>query len=233
MEKTKLKPILASAPGMETLNQFVRLLNTTDYWGASLIQGKQKIGGDYRPIQAEMRRLVRAWFDSGPNVSKLLDANPMVNRATRDTTPYFIPTKSGNAQLAYLTTPEFSPGSKPLEIALGHFIQFLLNPYNERLGGPCKCCGSYYVKKTERRKTVYCSERCGHRLTSRLANGERRDRDHKKRLKLAEQLTAKWLNTKTAKSWKEWVPNEDARITKHWLTRAVRNGEIVEPVKPI
>jgi hypothetical protein len=179
-----------------------------------------------------MRRLVRAWFDSGPNVSNLLDADPMVDLATRNSRPYFIPTKSGTARLAYLTVPEYLPQVKPLEIALGHFIQFLLNPYNEKLGGPCKHCGSYYVKKTERKKTVYCSERCGHRLTSRLANRERRDREHKKQLKLAEQWTAKWLNAKTARPWKEWVSN-GINIKKHWLTRAVRNGEIAEPVKPI
>ncbi len=232
MTKTKQESILASAPGMETLNQFVRLLNTTDYWRASLIESKQKIGGDYRLIQAQMRRLVQAWASSGPNVSKLLDADPMVARATQNSQSYFIPTKSGIGQLAYLTPPEYLPSVKPLEIALGHFIQFLLNPYNEKLGGPCRHCGNYYVKKTERKKTVYCSERCGHRLTSRLANSGRRDREHKKQVKLAKQWTAKWLTTKTAVSWKKWVSKE-ARITKHWLTRAVRNGEIVEPIKPI
>ena len=78
MNRTKQQPIVASVPGMGTLNQFVRLLNTTDYWGASLIKDKKKIGGDYRLIRAEMHRLVRAWFRSGPNVSKLLDADPMV-----------------------------------------------------------------------------------------------------------------------------------------------------------
>jgi hypothetical protein len=232
MARTKQKSILASPPGTETLNQFVRLLNTTDYWNASLIKGRQKMGGDYRPIQAEMRRLVRAWFDSGPNVSKLLDADPGIDQATRDIRPFFIPTKTGIGQLAYLTPPEYLANVKPREIALGHFVQFLLNPYNEKLGGPCKRCGNYYVKRTVRKKTVYCSEKCGHRLTSHLANCERRDREHKKKVRLAEQWIVKWLNTKTDKPWKEWV-SKDARITKHWLTRAVRNAQIVEPIKPI
>ena len=59
------------------LNRFVELLNTSDYWGASLIESRKKIGGDYRPIQKELRRLVQAWIRSGPNVSRLLDADPM------------------------------------------------------------------------------------------------------------------------------------------------------------
>ena len=230
MRKAKQESILASAPGMGTLNQFVRLLNTTDYSNASLIKGRQKIGGDYRPVQAEMRRLVRAWFDSGPNVTKLLDADPMVARATQNSQPFFIPTKSGIGQLAYLTPPEFLPSVKPLEIALGHFIQFLLNPYNEKLGGPCKQCGNYYVKKSERKKAVYCSVRCGHRFTSRLANKERRDREHEKQFKLAKKSIARWRNAKTSKPWKEWVSIE-TNISKQWLTRAVEKREISEPVK--
>ena len=150
--------------------------------------------------------------------------------AAETTSPHFIPTNGGTAQLAYLTVPEFLPGTKPLETALGHFIQFLLNPYNEKLAGPCKGCGNYYVKKTERKKTVYCSERCGHRLTSRLANKKRRDRDHKRRIELAKRWAAKWSNEKTADSWKEWVSKKTG-ITKHWLTRAVRKKDIKEPVK--
>jgi hypothetical protein len=232
MAKNKQKSAVYSPPGMVALNEFVRLLNTTDYWNVSLIEGKRKIGGDYRPIQGEMRRLVRAWSVSGPNVSKLLDADVMLAYAIQNARPFFIPTNSGVAQFAYLTPSEYSSRAKPIEIALDHFIQFLLNPFNENLGGPCKYCDSYYVKKTARKRTVYCSEKCGHRLTSRSANSERRDHEHKKQLKLAKRRIAKWLKTKTEPDWKKWVSNGTS-ITKHWLTRAMRNGEIEEPRKPI
>jgi hypothetical protein len=230
MTRIKQESILASSPGIPTLNQFVRLLNTKYFWKASLIEGKQKIGGDYQPIQAEMRRLVQAWRRSGPNVIKLLDAQPEVNQAIQKSSPVFLPTNGSVGQLAYLTATEFSLTDKPLEIALGHFIQFLLNPYNEKLGGPCKQCGNYYVKKSERKKAVYCSVRCGHRFTSRLANKERRDREHEKQFKLAKKSIARWRNAKTSKPWKEWVSIE-TNISKQWLTRAVEKREISEPVK--
>jgi hypothetical protein len=206
------KGLVASDIG--ALKRFIELLNTEDYWSASLIEGRQRIGGDYRGIQKELRRLVRAWFRSGPNVNKLFDADPMLDRAARSFQPYSIPVKGGNLKLAFLTAPEYLPGVAPLEIALGLFLPFLLNPYNEKLGGPCKNCGSYYLKESKRKKHVYCSKRCGHRLTARLANKARREREHKKLLKLA----------------KVWVSGRTL-IKKHWLTLAVRNGEIVEPVK--
>ncbi len=232
MARSKQESILASVPGMGALERFVQLLNTEDYWSASLLEGRQKIGGDYRPVQKELRRLVQAWRRSGPNVSKLFDANPEVDRAARNFRPIIAPTKSGTARLAYLNAPEYLSHAEPLEIALGRFLDFLLNPFNERLGGPCAYCGNYYVKKTERKRTVYCSERCGHRLTSRLANKRRREHEHSDQLEAAKQSASEWSTTKRRMTWKEWV-SRDLLISKNWLTRAVKNGELVEPVKCI
>jgi hypothetical protein len=229
MIKGKQVPILASAPGTGDLKRFVQLLNTEDYWIASLLEGRQKVGGDYRPVQRELRRLVREWFDSGPNVSKLLNADPMVDQVAQIFRPYFIPTQCGTARLAYLKVQEYIPNVKPLEIALGLFLKFLINPYNEMLGGPCKKCDNYFIKKTKRQK-VYCSKQCGHRNTARLVNRKRRQREHLKLLKLAKQLISEWHQAKTRMDWKKWV-SRDPQITKNWLTRAVRKGELVEPVK--
>ena len=231
MAKRTHEPAFASAPGMEMLNRFVELLNTSDYWGASLIESRKKIGGDYRTIQKELRRLVQAWIRSGPNVSRLLDADPMLNQAIQSFRPHFIPTKCGVARLAFLNAPEYLASVKPIEIALGLFRDFLLNPYNDRLGGPCRNCGNYYVKKTERKKSVYCTKQCGHRFTSRLANKEQRNRERGALLELAKKRIATWLKAKTTMSWKVWVTQRPP-ITKHWLTRAVRKGELAEP-KPI
>ncbi len=230
MSGNKQVPVLAGAPDMATLKRFVQLLNKEDYWSASLIEGRKKMGGDYRPIQRELRRLVGAWLRSGPNVMKLLNLDPKLDLETRKFRPFFIPTEGATARLAYLAAPEYSSQAKPVEVALGLFLPFLINPYNEKLGGSCKYCGNFYVKRTDRKKSVYCSEKCGHRLTSLLANRAQRNREHKEQLQLAERSIAKWSNIKTVTPWKEWVSNR-THIKKHWLTRAVRNGELVEPVK--
>jgi hypothetical protein len=231
MARSKQESVLASVPDMEALKRFILLLNIEEYWPASLIEGRQKVGGDYRPVQKELRRLVREWFNSGPNVSKLLDADPMVDRAARDFRPHFVPTKRGTARLAYLTVPEYLPQVKPLEIALGLFLNFLINLNNERLGGPCKHCGNYYVKNTKR-QVEYCSERCGHKHTSQTVIRKNRQQEHKENLEKAKRSSVMWAKNKRSKDWKEWVSN-DTQISKHWLTRAVRKGELVVPVKHI
>jgi hypothetical protein len=43
---------LLSHVGMETLNQFVRLLNTTECWSASFIEVRAEDRGDYQPSTA-------------------------------------------------------------------------------------------------------------------------------------------------------------------------------------
>jgi hypothetical protein len=124
--------------------------------------------------------------------------------------------------------PEYSTEAKPVEVALGLFLRFLINPFNEKLGGPCRHCGNFYVRKTERKKSVYCSEKCAHRQTSLRANEARRGREQEKGLQRVERAIAKWLAERTSKPWKEWVSNETP-YKKHWLTRAVRNKELIEP----
>lgn len=230
MTKRKQNSILLFAPDLEELKDFTEPLNTEYFWFRSPVKGgSERVLKDYRPVQKELRRLVQAWFDSGPNVQKLLNEDPVLAREAQRFRAHLIPTNTGHAKLDYLTAPEKMNPAEPLATALGLFIDFLLNPFNERLGGPCACCGKYYVKKTERKKTVYCSKTCGHRLTSCVANQARRDREHQKQLKLAMQWTVRWLNAKTAVPWKEWV-SKRTHLTKHWLTRAVRNEELVEPI---
>jgi hypothetical protein len=231
MAKKKQEPIIFFFSGLDALKRFVQLLNTIDYWSASLIEGRQKIGGDYRPIQKELHRLVQAWFRSGPNVQKLLDANPMLDQKAREFRPNFVPTKGRTARFAYLVTPEYSSTANPLEIALGCFLSFLLNPYNDNLGGPCKYCGKYYVKNTKR-QTVYCSQRCGLKQSSKNAIRKSRDRDRQRNLEKAKHFMEEWATTRTTKDWKVWVSGR-AQISKNWLTRAVQNGELVEPVKKL
>jgi hypothetical protein len=231
MTKSKQESILLFAPDLEDLKGFIEPLNTDGFWYRSPVEGgRERVWIDYRPVRRELRRLIQAWFDSGPNVAKLLSADPVLAREARRFRAELFPTETGRAKLMYLTAPEKMDPAEPLATALGLFLDFLLNPFNEQLGGPCAHCGKYYVKKTERKRTVYCSERCGHRVTSRLANKDRRDREHKEQLELAKRWTMKWLDVKTALPWKDWVSNR-THIKKHWLTRAVKRGELVEPVK--
>jgi hypothetical protein len=138
--------------------------------------------------------------------------------------------KNGKARLTFLTVPSLIDPTSVTGIAISHFLRFLLNPFNERLGGPCANCGRYYVKKTNRQSSVYCSEKCGHRVTSRKANKTKRDKEHSEQLKRVVQWIAKWRETRTNVPWKDWV-SARTHVKRHWLTRAVNTGELVEPAK--
>ena len=229
-ERTKC-PVYANAPDEGALRRFVELLNKQKYWSASLIPSKRRIGGDYRPIQSELRGFVSAWRRSGPNVCKLFDANPLLSHSALDFRPHFIPTPRNTARLAYQAAVEYSEDISAREIAVELFLRFLLNPYNEKLGGPCKYCDEYFMKKTKR-QTVYCSELCGQRFTSRKALEDSRKRETARKIKEAKQSIAEWLDKGLSKDWKDWVSRRTL-ISKNWLTRAIKNDLIKEPVKKL
>jgi hypothetical protein len=54
-------------PDLDALKSFVTALNTTAWKPVS----KPNKGASLDSNQLEVHRLVKAWFDSGPNVSKL------------------------------------------------------------------------------------------------------------------------------------------------------------------
>jgi len=223
----KQQPVLRYGPTLDTLKMFVDALNT------DVSRGKdawKEVRGDYRDVKWELRRLVQAWFDSGPNVEKLWSEDPSLAHLPHIVRAYMVPTKGSRAHLIYMDGPDtsLSPGD-PLEIALGLFFLFLLNPYNEKLGGPCKHCRKYYVKKTGR-QIVYCSQRCGRKHTSTISIQQQRQQEHLETIGKAKQYLAKWASTNTRKGWKEWV-SDQALISRHWLTRYVGKGELVVPVK--
>ena len=168
---------------------------------------------------------------SGPNVCRLFDANPIVSQKALDFRPHFTPTPGSTARLAYLAAVEYSEHTSAREIAVELFLRFLLNPYNEKLGGPCKYCDKYFVKKTKR-QTVYCSELCGQRFTSRKALEDSRKRETARKIKETKQSIIEWLDKGEGKEWKVWVSRR-TRITKNWLTRATKNDLIKEPVKKL
>jgi len=226
----KQESVLFLAPDVGSLEMFVEALNTDFYHIPIPINGGwQRHKGDYRPVQCELRRLVKAWFDSGPNVMKLFSDDPVLALAAMHCRAHLIATKTNRARVICMTVPENMPPGEPLETALGLFLGFLIDPYNEKLGGPCKHCDKFYVKKTKR-QVVYCSKRCGLNHTSQSVLRKRRQQDHLATLKRAERSAAMWAKTKTSKDWKSWVAREPL-ITKNFLTRAVRNGELSEPVK--
>ena len=232
MRRRRTEPVLIFSAGTEELEAFVTHLNTEFICVDSRVEGGTKRTlADNRFVRRELRRLVEAWIDSGPNVLKLINADPVLARAARKFWAHLVPTQKGYARLAYYPIPENLPKGSPLSAALALFMSFLLNPCNDRLGGPCGRCRNYYVKKTKR-QTVYCSNGCGKRYTARRTNENRRKQEHAKQLATAQRYASQWATTKTELKWKDWVFRR-SRISKNWLTRVVKSGELSEPIRRV
>lgn len=235
MKRPASESVLLLPPDIEKLEGFVKPLNT-EFFGLVMpnlpLDGRWKvIKKDYRPVQQELRRLVQAWRDSGPNVSKLFEADPILAEAAGHFRAMMIPTTGPTARLLYLTVPEDMDPIAPHTLPLSLFLDFLLNPFNTRLGGPCARCGRYFIRKNLRHK-IYCSQRCGLRHTAMAVNRKRRAAEHGEKLHRARESAARWAKSRTRTDWKDWV-SRDTTISKNWLTRAARNAELVVPTKQI
>lgn len=170
---------------------------------------------------------MHAWRESGPNLAVLFQEHPELRNASRKiqvevrlTPPangilWLQPGRSGEPPFDYFPTP------------IDFFIHFVINPKCESLGGPCATCDNFYLMNT-RRQLVYCSQACGLRASSRTANMERRKREHADKISAAHSAITNWLKSKTRDDWKSWVERKTF-ISKHWLTRAERNGELTIP----
>lgn len=181
---------------------------------------------DYRPVQGELHRLVRMWFQSGRDIKKLLDLNSALKNQVMNIRMGIVPMTDREPKLALLDVGNMDPRD-PLCTATGLFVLFLLNPNRGRLGGPCAKCQRFYVKTTQR-QTVYCSASCGHKSTARNADQLRRTQEQERRVKVSILSIAKFSIRPRRSDWKDWVA-KDAQLTKHWLTRAERKGAISAP----
>lgn len=223
---------LAISADLESLKGFVHALNNQDFWLRKRDVGlrRSKASVKCRPIQTELHRLVQGWFDSGPNVNQLFSAHPELAKQAASIHAHVIATQTPRAKLLYTPAPA---NMSPLDqhfVDYGLFFGFLVNPFNERLGGPCANCGQHFVKNTKRRKTRYCSPRCGKLCTSRLANQNRRRSERRRQLRDVRRAIQEWRKEKCKLVWKEWVSRR-TQVSKNWITRAVKSGDISEPGK--
>jgi hypothetical protein len=186
---------------------------------------------DYTEMQTELRRLVRLWMESGPNLARLFEKEPELRRRTMHGMSTLVPTGSGAGILMWMPTPEDEKLGSQKDGALSFFFFLITNPYWYLLAGPCKRCGKYYLKKT-RRRSVYCSRKCAWTRTAFDAVRRRREKLQAAKVDRADALIGKWKKKKRRQNWKDWVVSQagiESGITKNWLTRAVNEGRLPDP----
>jgi hypothetical protein len=184
---------------------------------------------DRTEMQQELRRLIAEWDRSGPNLLQLFKRNPHLQESCIHGTTLLMPTRDGVAQLAWTPQRTDNKSSTQKDVALTHFIRFLVNPLALKLGGPCARCDRFYIKNTPRQKK-YCSPQCGMSTTALSATRKRREAEYAMKLLKAQQLVEQYGNRRTPKGWKEWICAKTmGGITEKWLTRAEGLKRLMPP----
>ena len=115
-----------------------------------------------------------------------------------------VPTESGGAMLAF-SPSTYDSGLPRVEAAALHFfMNFLIDPRWDRLGGPCARCDRYYIKNTVR-QNKYCSPECGRNSTATAATRKALDCQKKEKLECAEEAIKLWERGLRQQRWKEVV----------------------------
>ena len=182
-------------------------------------------------MQLELRRLIQLWQASGPNLQKMFRKDPTLREQTMHGQTVFYAARNGRGYLDWSpTTPGPDATTRlltPQEDALREFMMLITNPNWETLGGPCRRCRDYFVKKT-RRERVYCSKNCGSLTTAVSSVIKHRQAKKLEQVARARQSIEKWVRSSKRKDWKKWVAM-DTGLTAKWLTRAVNEGHIRVP----
>jgi Family of unknown function (DUF6076) len=216
--KRPAKPVLLNPPTSKDLDHIVTILNSEPPSGFEL------------EVRDELRGLVTRWQQSGPNLNKMLAADRPLWSKMAEAAPARWWATNG-ARSHFVPLPGDSPDvATPVDKAIVLFTVLTLNPDCVMLSGPCPSCSKFFLKKTAKH-TLYCSRACSQRHTAQKATAAARKEAHEKKLRHARALTTEWETKRTSEPWKAWVSTANPDISISWLTRAVNNGELTEPVK--
>ena len=190
------------------------------------------LNGSVPDHQDKLRWLVTEWESAARNLMKMFTKHFEVGQRVRSAlAPYVDITADGDARMLLLLPYQVigaSPNQDP-DVAYEIFAMLVLDARRQYLGGPCDRCGRYYIKKRLDQKR-YCGRRCAHLASAVRSTSKRLEREHKDKLDRAKSAVVQWRKTVTRLDWKRWVSRKEPDITPKFLTRAVRKGELNEPM---
>jgi hypothetical protein len=153
--------------------------------------------------------------------------NPELAQRAGAGSTVFYTLPSGRGYLEWFPIANKKAAPSPEDQALRYFMTLITNPQWEMLGGPCRRCKDFFLKKTRRRR-FYCSRTCGSRITAVQAVNRHRQHEHAKKIQRARKAIEEWNKRPRRLSWKEWLFNETGYSVR-WTTRAVNSGELRQP----
>jgi hypothetical protein len=225
-------------PSPDDLKLICYLLNGEGELPGYIPQPKHPLPPAIRGVQPELRRLVEAWQAVGRSSQKLLESDSTLARILQRMTVPLVPTQEGGLSLASPSLQLPQRHQLPTEpeqwkdFALAHFVNLLLNPHRDMLGGPClrPRCGRYFVKKSMRRR-FYCAPRCRMAVGARKFTRKREHAERQDKLRRVDTAGREWVTARTRLDWKRWVCRREPDLTPKFLTRALNKGELQEPKK--
>jgi hypothetical protein len=116
-------------------------------------------------MQIELRRLIKLWMRSGPHLVKMFKKEPALGRRAQEGKVSFYAASGGRGYLEWLPIVTDAAYHSPQDQAFELFMTLITNPQWELLGGPCRRCSDYYLKKTKRQR-AYCSRTCSSTATA-------------------------------------------------------------------
>lgn len=210
-KKAVAKAVLVGEPSRRDLEQICESLNSTT-----------------RKETVELRRLVAAWFASGPNLRQMLHSDFALWGGVQNAwTSRYLPTETGRAYIALFPDGDGRDIDSPENEAHLLFASLTLNSQCDLLAGPCIRCGDYYLKKTRRQK-VYCSQRCGSAATALPAIRKKRAQERAQKIARVQAILSNWGSHSDKQRWKEQVSKRTG-LTVKWLSRATNRGELSPP----
>jgi hypothetical protein len=220
-------PILAR----QQMLDLIRALNRTRITTHEVMRpnDRRTIQLNLSEMQIELRRLIELWISSGPNVRKMFKKEPALAIRAQKGKMVFYALSGGRGCLEWIPIPPKATMLSPQDQALEYFMTLITNPLWEMLGGPCRCCKDFYLKKTNRRR-VYCSRKCSSVATAVPSVSRRRQMVQANRIRCAQDAIAEWSKAKRRLTWKDWVSNRTGYNVK-WITRAVTNGSLRPPAE--
>ena len=211
---------------LQQMKELVQALNPTTI--RTRRAGKERIIFlPLSPTKVALRKLVQQWFASGPNLRRLFEENPRLEKLLKyGKTKLWSAPSGGRAHLDW--TPQLWSGNlSPMSEAQKQFAFLITNPQWKLLSGPCPHCNDYLLKIGRRKK--YCSKTCASRSTAKAAVYQQRKTLHDERIKKAQAAIHAWNPKHTyEKDWKRWVARQ-TRYTVRWITRHVNEGNLTPP----
>lgn len=219
-------PILAKQQMVDLVQALNRIRITTHEVGRPDKPRKVRLGQS--EMQVELERLIKLWKASGPNLRTMFLQEPELAERVRTGRTVFYTLLSGRGYLEWIPIANERATLSPEDQALEYFMTLITNPQWEMLGGPCRRCKDFFLKKT-RRPRVYCGKTCGSRITGAQAVSRHRQQARAKKIKIAQRAVGKYSEQQKRRlTWKEWVSNQTGYTTQ-WITRAVNKGELQPP----